>query len=292
MAVTAGAALLLAACGNAEGEIAATGDTPDEVSSTGDPSGDEPSDPTGDVASDPIGYSADRPLQVIVRPDPDGLLPPDVGVGCPSGPTFPASALDETRPLAGSGLDEVEREVQGFLDNAEGQSWPQDGWLILYESENEVLVVNGGGESTPEGGLSFMTVERVGGEWRWAGSSSGVSCPLTTSLPPGLNTVEWRLDPSAPKLGPDTKELRILAMERECVSGREMGDRLLDPEVVYTDDAVLLAFAAVPAPGADQNCQGNPEQAVAIELTEPLGGREVLNGMTVAGDLLEYLEQG
>lgn len=68
-----------------------------------------------------------------------------------------------------------------------------------------------------------------------------------------------------------------------------MGDRLLGPEVVMTETAVLIAFAATPPPGYVQTCPGNPEQAAAIELSEPFGNRAVFDGLAVAGDIEDFL---
>ena len=68
-----------------------------------------------------------------------------------------------------------------------------------------------------------------------------------------------------------------------------MGERLLGPEVVLTDDAVLLAFAATPPPGEFQDCPGNPSVAVTIQLDEPLGDREIRDGLDVGADLAEFI---
>ncbi len=271
-------ALASAACG-AQGETTAT-DSPSADTST-------PATPATPASDGPTDG-----LDLIALPDSSGALPADVEIGCPSGPSFPASALEEVRPLAGSGLDEVEVEVRTFLESEEGQFWPQEGWLILHETENLVLVVNAGGDpDAAESGISFMTIERSASGWRWAGASSGGSCPLVTSVPDDLNTVEWRIDPNGPPLGPDTTRIELLVTERECASGQAMGDRLLGPEIVTTDSAVYLAFAAEPPPGDAHDCQGNPDQAVVVELREPLGDRPVLDGMAVAGDLGEHLER-
>jgi hypothetical protein len=134
-----------------------------------------------------------------------------------------------------------------------------------------------------------MTVERVNGTWKWAGSSSGGPCPLQTRPPQGLNTVNWRIDPSAGPLTPNSTQIEVLVTERECASGQAMGDRLLGPEVVMTDSAVLIAFAANPPPGEGQTCPSNPEQAVVVDLSEPLGSRDVLDGLAVAGNLEDFL---
>ena len=283
--------LLVTACGagtaNTVTTLVSPRDTISEASDVDDES-------AGSRIDSPFAANTDRELQVIIQPDSAGEMPPDTELGCPGGPTFPASALETTRPLAGSGLEEVEAATRVFLDNEEGQFWPQDGWQILHQTEGVVLLVHlgltdGSGRALDESNVALMTVEHVNGDWRWAGAQSGGPCPLRTSLPEGLNTVEWRIDPSGQPLTPNSMQIEVLATERECVSGQAMGNRLLGPEVVMTETAVLIAFAASPPPGGFQDCQGNPEQAVVVDLPEPLGDRKVLDGLAVAGDLEDFL---
>lgn len=231
------------------------------------------------------GAGSPDSLGLIVLPDAEGRMPPDVDLGCLSGPFFPASALDEIRPLEGSGLLEVEAAMRDFLDDEEGQFWPQDGWEILDETDDHVLLLHGSGPD----GFAFISVRRENGDWRWAGANRLEDCPLRTSLPPGLNIVEWRIDPSADPLTPQSTTVAVLVTERECASGQAMNERLLGPEVVTTNRAVFIAFAAEPL-GRAQTCQGNPEQGVIVELPEALGDRELLDGLAVAGNLEDFLE--
>lgn len=228
-------------------------------------------------------------LDLIVLPGATGQLPPDVTVGCRAGPTFPAASLASVTPIEAPGYEFVVDAIDPFLGGEEGQFWPQSGWQVLYESSDEVLIVHlVNGERSRDAVASFMTVERRGEGWVWGGSSAGTNCRLTTSIPAGLNRVEWRLDPNV-AVGPDSTVIDVLARELECASGQPMGGRLLDPDVVITDEAVYIAFAALPDGQEDHNCQGNPEVRVAVELSEPLGDRKIRNGLTVAGFLGDYI---
>jgi len=155
-------------------------------------------------------------LGLIVLPDAEGRMPPDAILGCPSGPFFPASALDEIRPLEGSGLSEIEAAMRDFLDDEEGQFWPQDGWEILHETGDRVQLLHVSGLD----GFAFISVERETGDWRWAGASAHGDCPLRTSLPPGLNTVEWRIDPSADPLTPKAPRSRCSSPSANVRAGR------------------------------------------------------------------------
>lgn len=222
-------------------------------------------------------------FDIIVPPDEDGNLPSALWVGCESGPQFQVSDLEEVVPLVEQDPGGVSEAIEAFLSNGEGQYWPQEDWLILRETEDEILLVHQDIES-----LSFMTVNRRDGEWEWSGSQSGGPCPLHYLVPDGLNVVDWRLDPDA-ALDPSGTTLEVLVTERACTSGQEIGDRLVGPQVVMTEDAVRIAFAAEPPPGNAFTCQGIPEAPVTVELPEPLGDHEVIEGLAIGIDLEDYL---
>jgi len=49
------------------------------------------------------------------------------------------------------------------------------------------------------------------------------------------------------------------------------------------------AFAARPLRCA-QDCPNNPEQSVTVEMPEPLGDREIIDGLATGLDLSDFLE--
>ena len=60
-----------------------------------------------------------------------------------------------------------------------------------------------------------------------------------------------------------------------------MGDRLLPPAITYGADSVLIVFAARPLggnPGEVVTCPSNPASRVVVQLREPLGDRQLLDG--------------
>lgn len=243
---------------------------------------------TGDITSPSTGspgFVSTGELDVIVLPDENGEYPPDLMVTCPSGPSFPIGALDQLAPIPADDPDSMLAAIEPFLAGEEGQFWPQEGWQLLHESPEEAILV------TPtEENLAYMFLTRRDEGWSWSGSSiNGNPCELQYAIPEGLNTVEWRLDPSGPQPGPDATGIDVLLTERECVSGREIGDRLLGPQVVMSDTEVRIAFAAEPPPGDAQDCQGNPEMAYTVDLPEPLGDRDVVEGMSVGIRLEDYV---
>ena len=205
-------------------------------------------------------------------------------IGCPGGPWFPRSALDSQIDLASSGRDEIVEAITPFLEGEEGQFWPQEDWKILHAGDDAVILVH----LEPPDSLSFMTVTRTAGSWNWSGAQTGGPCPLVVQMAEGLNTVEWRVDPDESP-SPDSVSIRLVLNERECVSGQEIGDRLVGPEIVYTEGQVLVSFAAEPPPGDAFNCQGNPETPFALELDEPLGDRELIDARDTGINLEDVL---
>ena len=132
-----------------------------------------------------------------------------------------------------------------------------------------------------------MTFHRTDDGWRMTDGTSGATCTLRTVLPDGLNVVEWTVDPSRPA-DPEQSELHVLVTEAACASGRPPGSRLLGPQVIETADRVLIAFAAIAQDG-EQDCPSNPPSPVTVTLSQPLGQREVLDGLVITTDLAAYL---
>ncbi|WP_419842221.1 hypothetical protein [Candidatus Poriferisodalis sp.] len=114
----------------------------------------------------------------------------------------------------------------------------------------------------------------------WGGYGlSATRCENRVVLPPGLGHVAVHLDPSALP-DPAATTIQLLVAEAGCTSGREMGDALRGPQVVETDEAVLVAFAVVPYYGL-ATCPSSPDTHATVELAQPLGDRALLHGVMV-----------
>lgn len=274
-------AVVIGACGDLSGDAgSATTSIPStiQVAPSTSPIATTPSSTTTTVVVGESGF--------VVVPDQSGGVPPDLEVGCPSGPTFPVSALSSVEPLIGSGREHIEAAIAGFLGSEEGAFWPQvDEWQVLHETDEKVVLVF---IDPSRQTIGFQTVALIDGEWRWSGSQLGEGCSLEARLPEGLNRVNWRIDPEF-GLDPASTTIHLLATERECASGQAMGDRLRPPHIVITNGEVRMTLVADPPPGDYQTCQGNPEQSVAIELGMPLGDRTVVDGLTVLGELADLI---
>ena len=69
----------------------------------------------------------------------------------------------------------------------------------------------------------------------------------------------------------------VHVMERGCAGGEPATGRIPEPHVQYREDAVVVTFRVIPK-GGPQTCPGNPPTPYVLELSEPLGDRQLLDG--------------
>lgn len=111
-------------------------------------------------------------------------------------------------------------------------------------------------------------------------ASPGVMPSPTTSPGPSDApdvAATWWVDPLDLPLKADQTVIRGLLVESSCAGGQSPDGRVLEPTVEYRADVVVVTYSVTPRPGG-QDCQGNPEFAVVLTLSEPLGGRALLDG--------------
>jgi hypothetical protein len=78
-------------------------------------------------------------------------------------------------------------------------------------------------------------------------------------------------------LSPESTSIDVLVNEVGCAGGQPADGRIPQPDIVYDHETVVITIGVVPRPG-DQTCPGNPDTAYSVELAEPLGGRQLLDG--------------
>lgn len=115
------------------------------------------------------------------------------------------------------------------------------------------------------------------GEPGWMLTSSA-SCTLALDPSP-LTSAHVALDPSAEPV-PDGTSVALLVTERACNSGQDAEGRVELVSLEETEEAVTVRVAVEPQEGAF-TCQSNPPTPFTVELSEPLGDREVLDGSLV-----------
>lgn len=102
----------------------------------------------------------------------------------------------------------------------------------------------------------------------------------TNQAEPAAGPATWRLSPDEAPTS-DSRTIRVLLTERACASGRSPEGRVLEPQIEYRVDAIFITLRVRSRAGA-QECPGNPEYPLTIELGEPLGDRALVDGTEAA----------
>ncbi|MEE8601165.1 hypothetical protein [Euzebya tangerina] len=116
---------------------------------------------------------------------------------------------------------------------------------------------------------------------QWAADFGDRICVEITPIPSAetADAQPWSLEPDA-DITPTTTSFVALLAEQGCHGSEPTPpERIVPPEVQVTDDAVIVTIAVIPPIGG-QDCPGVPPAPVLVELPEPLGDRELLDGYT------------
>ena len=214
--------------------------------------------------------STSGPLDIIPRNGDDDPL-----VECRDIGTVSYSRLVDPLPV-----DEVDHPaveaLHAALRSPGPEPLPVGGWSVMRIEDDSATFAIVEGDV-----ITWRASFRPDGE-RWVPSGfrrGNRDCDGRIVLPSGLAHVEVHLDPDTLPQPSDTS-IDLLATEIDCANGRQMGDALQGPQIVETDDEVLVALAVIPIAGG-ATCPGNPSAAVTVELLRPLGDRVLLNGARV-----------
>ena len=173
-----------------------------------------------------------------------------------------------------------ERALRAFLAR-KGIPWARrHNWRLLAESHERAEF--GAGRLTdratfldaPE--LETMAFRRTRRGWRWQTYSSGCE---PSSLRRGLRAITWDLA-SGQELTPATRRVQVDLGPGECNGGRSQNKRMQKPEFREQNGALLLSIWLRPVTPGPHSCDGLAEPPVTIELPEPLGERELMDGGT------------
>jgi hypothetical protein len=95
------------------------------------------------------------------------------------------------------------------------------------------------------------------------------------------DTAVWRVDDADP---PDEAATSFTALvTRLGCSNGETG-RVLEPAVDVDGERIKVTFAVEPLPPGSYDCPGNDEVPYVVELAEPVGSREIVDGACLAGE--------
>lgn len=106
---------------------------------------------------------------------------------------------------------------------------------------------------------------------------TGCAASPIASPSPGFGPATWALDPAFPTPTAASTELHILVWERACAGGSAAKGRMSTPLIEYAAETVTITVGVRGLPGV-QTCQGNQATPLAVQLTEPLRDRTLLDG--------------
>ncbi|WP_460795062.1 hypothetical protein [Microbacterium sp. GXF0217] len=177
-----------------------------------------------------------------------------------------------------------EEDVEGTavaVDDAGDGAMTDDlsSWIVAVQQDDSVTLLH---PLEVEGEYDVVIFDRMDevpatGEPGWMLTSSA-SCALALDPSP-LTSANVALDPSAEPAA-DSTSVALLVTERECNSGQDAEGRIDLLSLEETTDAVIIRVGVRAQQGAF-NCQSNPPTSFTVELSEPLGDRELLDGSLV-----------
>jgi hypothetical protein len=234
-------------------------------------SSDQPSPTFGDGAA-PESASA---LPDVPGSTPDALqTPPDIADGlplsCGSPLTFNAAAL-----LGPAGAETADHPVaialRELISNSPLPSRP--GWRIVVLNATHALFLL---PALADEGSAFWNAEfEHRGSWVYVRSGQCDVRPNFGVLEPA----HWELSGDQ-ILRPDSRSLDISVTELGCASGESPDGRVVPAAVVYLETSVTIFIATRPLPGP-QTCVPGPPARVALQLSEPIGDRQLFDGSVV-----------
>jgi hypothetical protein len=154
-------------------------------------------------------------------------------------------------------------------------------YRIIRKDEASVLYASEAARPPGEEGafaISVIAVSRIDG--RWSAQLAGTCVPEIDL--PGLHAATWSLDLDVLP-GVATRRFTALVSETSCVGGQPADGRVVAPLIRREISRVVVTFGIVPPEGmtGPQPCPMAPPTRVEVDLGEPLGARELLDGGTI-----------
>lgn len=129
-----------------------------------------------------------------------------------------------------------------------------------------------------DSGAAFTHPARllVGG----AGDDGSEDPPPPAPTPEGATAV-WAVSDTEPP-NPTNRYFTAVVTRLECSSG-ETGE-VRDPAIAVDGDRIVVTFAVEPLPDGEYTCPSNNLVPYVVELDEPLGNRDLVDGACLSGE--------
>jgi hypothetical protein len=118
------------------------------------------------------------------------------------------------------------------------------------------------------------------------GGAEPTTTRVASSQPRAGAPATWSLDANAEQPSSEASTLNVLVTGAACSGGEPRP--VLPPTITRDEDRVVVTFSVEPLPPGNYNCQGNPGEPYTVNLGEPIGSREVVDGLCLGtGPLVE-----
>lgn len=217
----------------------------------------------------PFAGEPDDPVPAESPEPPEPFVAIDGPITCMphEWPAFEPALLTERPPV--DPASDFAGEL-GSITGAAGGGGHIDGATVVGEDDSRASLLIW----MADGRVMTATMNRSDEGWSY---SAHAECEPELAFDDGLEAAEWSLSGPAP--GPDATSIELQVQPALGCSGDiAVEDRLAAPVVDYRDDAVLIAPRLRPLPPGMYDCQGSPPAQQRVELTEPLGDRQLLDG--------------
>jgi hypothetical protein len=145
-----------------------------------------------------------------------------------------------------------------------------EGWRPIARTGEEALFGRG---MPPDLVMVAVRGDARRGTWSRADQTAGRPLRVTRD---GIRASAWRLDPTY-ELRADDTVLRILVTEQTYAGGKRADGRVLDPGLYEDEHELILTMFVTPLEGFVMRTP-NPETPVRVALSQPVGGRELIDG--------------
>lgn len=210
------------------------------------------------------------PVSVADSPTTSSVPPIEVTYRCGQIDLADPDQVSDFPPFTGD-IASMMHEAALEEFQASGEWWDSLAWRIASETEITLVLL---GVDEEEGRYGDVTFEKVDGEWRATGWGDCRIEPVVD----GYGVASFELDPANPP-AETSREIAVMATERNCANGQIPEGREVRTSVVETGDEVRILILVEPISG-DATCPSNPAFPVRVLLTGALGDRGIVDEST------------
>ena len=221
------------------------------------------------ACAEPIA-DAPVPIDVAGSPTASSVPPIEVAYRCGQVDLDEPDQVSTFPPFDGNIASMMQEEALEEFE-ASSEWWDSLAWRIASETETTLVLL---GVDEVEGRYGDVAFEMVDGEWRATGWGD---CRIEPIIE-GYGVASFELDPANPPVD-TSREVAIMATERDCANGQIPDGREVRTSVTETGDEIRILVLVEPISGG-ATCPSNPAFPVRILLTGPLGDRVIVDEST------------